>query len=101
MAEPAAEIGGAAAVEIGRAVRPVGVAALRVALEQFERHQRIEEVTRAARVHTKPLGQLPAAERTAAEFAEETQFDGAQQDLGSPERKSDVEDAVRRWTWRS
>ena len=61
---------GAAAIEKRRAVRPVGVAPLHIAVEQFERHQGIEEVARAARVHPKPLGEALAGERVAAELGE-------------------------------
>src|SRR5262249_20716740 len=96
MLELAAEVGWAASVEIGHAVRAVGVAALRIAVEQFECHQRIEEVARAALMQPKVLGERLAFERTAAELREEAELDSAQQGFGFPERIADLKDAVRR-----
>src|SRR5215467_14654556 len=50
MFELPADIGRIIAVEVRCAIGPVGIAAIGVAIEQTERHQRIEEIARAARV---------------------------------------------------
>ena len=94
MFERAADIGRIIVVEVRGAIGPVGIAAVGITIEQSERHQRIEEIARAAWVKSQALCKCLPFKPFFAELGEKPELDGAQQGFGFPEREADVEDAI-------
>src|SRR5262249_28893818 len=63
-----------------------------VALEEAQRHQRVEEVRDGARVQPELAAQLLAREAPRAEPREDAELDGGEQDLGGPEAEGGLDD---------
>jgi hypothetical protein len=91
----AADIGRLGAVE-----KQVGLERIRVdaviAVQQFQRDQRIEKIARRARMQPKPVLQRRKVGRSAGQCTEHTEFDGAQKRLRGPEAQANLHDMFRR-----
>ena len=90
--QDAADIAGLGPIQVQRGLRRIGVGAGRIPVQHAERHQRVEEVTRRARVQLQAPGQFLQRLGTAAQLREHAQFDGAQQRLGAPEAPAELHD---------
>ena len=74
-----------AAVEENIGIWPVRIAAICIAREQPEGHQRIEEVAGTAPVQSKPADEGIKLQWPLGQRGENTEFDSAEQRLGPPE----------------
>ena len=97
--QDAADVARAVAVEVERALR--GVEVLRVgpvafAIEEFHRHQRVEEIADPARMQTELAAELRAGQAPVAQVGEKAELDGGEKNLGRPESDSGLQDVIGR-----
>ncbi|HEY5892078.1 MAG TPA: hypothetical protein VIT91_02500 [Chthoniobacterales bacterium] len=75
-------------MEAGGRVEIEGVRVVALAIEEFHRHQRVEEIRDAARVQPELAAELRAGEPPVAERGEETKLDGGEQHLRAQKPKA-------------
>ena len=81
-------------VEEDVGVGGVGVS-VAVSLQHAQGDERIQEISRAARVQHKTFGQRLGVEGTLSKLGEQAEFDRTQERLGAPESEAELQDPVR------
>jgi hypothetical protein len=84
MCQQLTDIVGTVANEIAIALWCIGIATVRIAFKEPQRHQCIKEVTRRARVNPGPRGERLQVQGTAGELRQHVQFHRGKQRLCAP-----------------